>query len=438
MGRKQTEKYKILIVDDNDVWLDLIRHCLEDEFIVYTASLIKKANRLMLSKRFDCVLLDVNLQQDATGIELAEWYKDLSPNTAVILFTCSPAEYYKAGETKADACLEKTISIETLKEAILNIIWLKNTPQSIRRRRFSALQSILIHQKAIKLINQVGDSTGAERLEGILMDDKKPIAWDVYNVPSDRARNIISLASTVGCVGRCKMCLSGLRPFERQLSKSEIIAQFLHSLKSYHLKGVFDGGKKIVVNFTTEGDSVSSNLDNCCQAVELIAGLKKLDLAFIMTTIGHEKNLERFLKEYSHLPIAFYWSVNFLDPAKRAELMPATQSQSLARLRDIFQKIAEKTGKTVTASWILIKDRNDAESDVDQLKNYFYGRPFEIKVMGLEEESLFGVPKTTAQDIDRFVEMLNKAGLPCRKREIVGGRIKAGCGTTIPVDISYL
>lgn len=130
----------------------------------------------------------------------------------------------------------------------------------------------------------------------------------------------------------------------------------------------------------------------------------------------------------------FYWSLNFSREDQRVYYMPGTKRSSIAGLRDIFQKISLRTGKRVTVSWVVMAGLNNTEQDVKRLSGYFGGRPeFEIKLMALEDGSLPGI-KTSAEDVERFGLLLGNVGLPYRIRRIVGGDIKAGCGTTVPIN----
>lgn len=269
----------------------------------------------------------------------------------------------------------------------------------------------------------IKDGSGVERFGGYLKEDKKPIAWVSYLDPFNPNRKVIAVCSSVGCVGRCRFCKSGrTRPFSRRLSVEEINAQILHCFTR----------RGLTVNFAGEGDCVCSNMENACRAAEIVLGMG-LQFSFIFTTIGHEKNLEDFLKRHGNLPVTFYWSLNFATRDQRAYFMPGTNWSSIEKLRDIFQKISCRTGKKTTVSWVVMRGLNDSPSDVELLKRYFGGRPeFEIKLMALERGSLSNIT-TTEQDVERFATRLKKASLPYRIRKILGGKIKAGCGTTVPL-----
>lgn len=423
-------KTKILFLDDNERFLHLLKMIFEENnaaFKGFYANNFEEADNLAKKHNFLCFVLDIQLKnQKLSGIDIARIFRKRYPESAIILLTNHPAEQYKEKYLFIDDCIDKNTDVDLLEKTIFNII---------RMRKIKLSRNLLPCEKEIKFVSRINTKEGAERLEGILTKDNQRIVWVVYNLPEIYHRkNVIGLSSSVGCVGGCKFCLSGKRPFVRPLSTREILGQISHGLYSYHASGFFYGLKKLVINFTCEGDAVFSNLDNSCAAIRRLSTSGIGLSPFIITTIGNQKNLSRFLREYGDLPINFYWSLNFLDEKKRAEFMPGTKGQSLGKLRDTFHEIAKKNRRIITISWVLMKGINDKEEDALALKDFLGNGPFEVKLMPLEPNSLPGV-ETSQSDMERFTGWLQKLRIPFRKRFIVGGRIMAGCGTTVPIDI---
>lgn len=63
-------KYKILIIDDEEMILSMMKKCLQEKFSVYTADSAKKALEL-LTETPDIVLLDINMPE-MDGLELCQ------------------------------------------------------------------------------------------------------------------------------------------------------------------------------------------------------------------------------------------------------------------------------------------------------------------------------------------------------------------------------
>lgn len=68
-------KYKVLIIDDEEMILTMLKKCLEAEnFLVYTANNAKKALELM-SVAPDIILLDINMPE-MDGLELCQFVRE--------------------------------------------------------------------------------------------------------------------------------------------------------------------------------------------------------------------------------------------------------------------------------------------------------------------------------------------------------------------------
>ncbi|MEA3398383.1 MAG: response regulator [Patescibacteria group bacterium] len=453
---KVANRNKILVVDDEETILQLIKTALSKEFDVITVGSREEADKKILKyyRQFRVVLIDIHLSgfsgpvdnvNALPGFILASWYQELDPQMGIILMSGYP---YVFGSTtmNADDCLLKPISLTQLTLAVKNVIYKKTMPHSIRRRRFELLSN-LPGKNSVKLISReaVGgnDSGAVEALNGEC-SDKKKIKWVVYSLPEQEKNTFtIGVASTIGCGKGCGFCSSGTRKFDRKLSVDEIICQVLHGFNSIHARGIFEkkGVLKPYVNFTCEGDALVSNLPNTVRAIELLSDVDvgELEINFIITSIGDEKNLDEYFTKYLYLPrVRHYWSVNSLAKKTRSELMPFTRRHSLEKIRDLYQEIAKKTGKDVTASWILIKNKNDAEKDMDEIVEFFGNRPFQIKIQPFVGKDIPKFFQTKEKDLEKFKSGLEERGMICRIRNIIGTEILAGCGTTVPTGRSAL
>ena len=64
-------KYKILIIDDEEMILSMMEKCLGEEFSVYTAENAKKKVLELLNVIPDIILLDINMPE-MNGLELCQ------------------------------------------------------------------------------------------------------------------------------------------------------------------------------------------------------------------------------------------------------------------------------------------------------------------------------------------------------------------------------
>ncbi|MDO8592557.1 MAG: response regulator [bacterium] len=440
--------YKIMFVDNSPLWINNLKEFAEsyqEKFEAFFAKTVEEANAQMLGHRFSCVVLDIHLGEDVSGIDLARWYREINPYMGIVLLTSHAREAYSmAIGALADDCLSKPIGFTALAATIENAIKNRTMPHKLRVARFATLQKLLPHMNAVKYSHRICGEAGSGIMEGYLAKDDMELAWDIYkDAEVDEFRSIVGMASCRGCVGYCKFCKSGRRTFKRPLEISELVAQILHSLHGYQAMGVFQGFKRLEINSSDEGDVVFSNLDNFCRMVALFLDAKiptigeYLIRKFIATTIGHVGNLKRLINEYRELLdwLWLYISVNFTAEETRAFYMPGTRGTSLVHLKDVLWEFGELTGRNVTISDIVMKGLNDRPEDAEGYFKLFGQGPFDIKLMALQEGSLAEVGRVTIEDVIHFQELLIQAGFTAdriRIRTIIGRDRDYGCGRVVP------
>ena len=103
------KKPKILIVDDNEAFLELFL-CLPqtDEFHITPATSAKHALKILSNESFDLIISDIQMPE-MTGIQLFATVQDLYPDVPVILITAfgSTEDAIRAVKTGAFHYFEK-------------------------------------------------------------------------------------------------------------------------------------------------------------------------------------------------------------------------------------------------------------------------------------------------------------------------------------------
>ncbi len=112
-------KYKILIIDDEEILLTMLKKCLQAEnFLVYTADSAEKAlERMSVSP--DIILLDINMPQ-MDGLELCQYIRE-HISCPIIFLTARVAEQdiIKGLSVGGDDYITKPFRIEELLARIL-------------------------------------------------------------------------------------------------------------------------------------------------------------------------------------------------------------------------------------------------------------------------------------------------------------------------------
>jgi DNA-binding NtrC family response regulator len=112
-------RQKILVVDDEQVILDLLRRVLSREgYEVATTTRGDEAVRLVSTGRFDLAIADIGLHR-LDGRDLMMRINQASPETALVAMTGYPAsEVVEFAQDYTDGYLEKPFALEELLRAV--------------------------------------------------------------------------------------------------------------------------------------------------------------------------------------------------------------------------------------------------------------------------------------------------------------------------------
>ncbi|MCP3931926.1 MAG: response regulator [Bacteroidetes bacterium] len=112
--------YKVLVVDDEKIMLDLLEKILEKNRYNVTSTVDgEEAIKILVYEDFDLVITDLQLGQ-VNGFDILRKAKALNPRTVVIMITgCSEREYaIEAHRLGVDSYLLKPISATDLLQQI--------------------------------------------------------------------------------------------------------------------------------------------------------------------------------------------------------------------------------------------------------------------------------------------------------------------------------
>lgn len=122
---------RILIVDDDQDFLDQMEIMLQSDFELIKASNSQSAEELIKTESFDAAVLDLMMENADSGFALTYHIKKKSPSIPVILVTSVMSETGMDFEAKtpeeqswikADALLSKPVRYEQLKHEIIRLM----------------------------------------------------------------------------------------------------------------------------------------------------------------------------------------------------------------------------------------------------------------------------------------------------------------------------
>lgn len=243
-------------------------------------------------------------------------------------------------------------------------------------------------------------------------------------IPTD-SRMTACVSSQVGCSLTCKFCATGKLDRVRNLDFDEIYDQVAiireQALTNYGIplsNIVYMGMGEPLLNY--------SNVLKSIEKITSPEGLNMSPQRITVSTAGIAKMIKKLGDDQVKFNLAL--SLHAANDAKRSQIMPINDSNTLEVLHEALNYFYEKTGTRVTLEYIVFKDFNDSVQDAKELAAF--ARSVKSKINLIEYNSIGdGVfHQTTENRLNAFVDVLEKNRLIVNVRRSRGKDIDAACG----------
>jgi 23S rRNA (adenine2503-C2)-methyltransferase len=267
----------------------------------------------------------------------------------------------------------------------------------------------------------------------------------VYIPESDRGTLCIS--SQVGCTLNCSFCHTGTQRLVRNLEASEIVAQILlardrigdwpgdPSLRASGTSPPVDGRllpdtERKITNIVLMGmGEPLYNFDNVKTAMDVASdgeGLSVSKRRITLSTSGVVPEIERWGAE-SGTMLAI--SLHATRDELRDELVPINKKYPIAELMQACRDYPGLTNaRRITFEYVMLKGVNDSLADARALVRMLAGIPAKINLIPFNPWPGTAYECSDWEQIERFAEVVNKAGYASPVRTPRGRDILAACG----------
>jgi 23S rRNA (adenine2503-C2)-methyltransferase len=240
-------------------------------------------------------------------------------------------------------------------------------------------------------------------------------------IPED-GRGTLCVSSQVGCAMDCPFCATGRQGFNRNLAAAEIIGQVIIAARELGPRRISN------VVFMGMGEPLA-NLRAVVQATDILVD----DLGFglsrrrvTVSTSGLVPQIRR-LAELSNVALAV--SLHAPNDELRDELVPINRRHPIAELLDVCWEYAEASrSKDITFEYVMLDGVNDSERHARQLARLLKGRPAKINLIPFNAFPGTDYRRSSTETVDRFRQVLVRAGIITITRKTRGDDISAACG----------
>lgn len=266
---------------------------------------------------------------------------------------------------------------------------------------------------------------------------RAPEIETVYIPESDRGTLCIS--SQVGCTLNCSFCHTGTQRLVRNLEVAEIVGQILLARDRIgDWPGATPAGdprllpetERKITNIVLMGmGEPLYNFDNVARAMEVAAdgeGLSVSKRRITLSTSGVVPEIGRWGETVGTM-LAI--SLHAVHDTLRDELVPINKRYPLAELLQACRDYPGlSNARRITFEYVMLKGVNDSLSDARALVRMLAGIPAKINLIPFNPWPGTAYECSDWEQIERFADVVNKAGYASPVRTPRGRDILAACG----------
>jgi len=240
-----------------------------------------------------------------------------------------------------------------------------------------------------------------------------------------KKRTTACVSSQVGCSLDCNFCATGKLKRMRNLNADEIYDQVVAIDKQSRL---YNNQKLSNIVFMGMGEPLL-NYKNVIHAIDKITSNEGLGMSpkrITLSTVGIPKMIKKMADDEVRFNLAV--SLHSAIDEVRSRLMPINDKNNLDSLLKSLQYWYQKTKRKITFEYVVFKDHNDSQKDIDALINYCKKVPSKVNLItynSIDGEEFQSAKKSV---IEKYVTDLEANGIIAKIRKSRGDDIDAACG----------
>jgi 23S rRNA (adenine2503-C2)-methyltransferase len=272
-----------------------------------------------------------------------------------------------------------------------------------------------------------------------------------------RQRNTLCVSSQVGCAMGCTFCETAQMGFMKNLTASQIVAQWFAATFDRALWRCRDaanenGERRLhpvaaspIRQFATSPHHIDNivfmgmgepmdNLDAVLQAIEVLTDREGAAIAparISVSTVGRVDGIVRlaqFVKRPGFHKLRLAVSINAPNDAIRSQIMPVNRSTPMAKLMDAMLQWPTTGRQRVLIEYVLIPGVNDAPEHADELCEYLRPLKSTVNVIPYNPRRNSPWPAPSDDSVRNFVQRIHDRGQFVKRRQTLGRSVMAACG----------
>ncbi|AGF75177.1 23S rRNA (adenine(2503)-C(2))-methyltransferase RlmN [Bartonella vinsonii] len=254
----------------------------------------------------------------------------------------------------------------------------------------------------------------------------------------EEGRGTLCLSSQVGCTLTCSFCHTGTQVLVRNLTAEEILAQLLVArdrLGDFPDKNTPDRaivpveGRKITNIVMMGMGEPLYNFEAVKKALLIASDGDGLSLSKRRITLSTSGVVPGIIRTGEEIGVMLAISLHAVHDTLRDMLVPINKKYPLALLMDACRHYPGlSNAKRITFEYVMLKDINDSLDDAKRLIQLLKGIPAKINLIPFNPWPGSNYQCSDWEQIERFADVVNRAGYASPIRIPRGRDILAACG----------
>jgi 23S rRNA (adenine2503-C2)-methyltransferase len=298
---------------------------------------------------------------------------------------------------------------------------MNNLPNEIRQELADSCETRTLNYVTSEISPETGtkkyifETTEENKIESVIIPEEKRIT--------------LCISTQVGCPLDCQFCATGLMGYKKNLTSGEIFDQYSLAANDY--------GKEKITNIVYMGmGEPLLNYDSTVKSLQIFGDEMTKGISLKKITVSTAGIAPRIIDlADTGLRVKIALSLHSCFDEIRDIIMPVNKKYSVKQNIDAVRYYARKTGTRITFEYIMLKDINDRDVDLNALKRICSEIPSKVNVIpfnSLEHMNPTGfsaqLKPTPKERIEKFIEELRNRNITVTVRFTQGDDIAAACG----------
>jgi 23S rRNA (adenine2503-C2)-methyltransferase len=254
------------------------------------------------------------------------------------------------------------------------------------------------------------------------------IAFETVYIPEED-RGTLCVSSQVGCTLTCKFCHTGTQKLVRNLTPAEILGQVMIAKDALDDWPSTQPGRSVTNVVMMGMGEPLYNFDNVKSALRIVTDGSALALSKRRVTLSTAGVVPMIPKAGSEIGSGLAISLHAVRDELRDVIVPINRKYPIAELLQACRDYpGASNARRITFEYVMLKGVNDSLADAKELVRLLKGIPAKINLIPFNAWP--GAPYECSDwtQIEKFAEIVNRAGYASPVRTPRGRDIMAACG----------